>query len=347
MALTDFTEEELRDAVIAYGTARCNAFPMPDPGHVFSARYEERKKRILALAKRQRIYRRALRHVASIIIVLLVFGTVVLVSSEEARAAVRNWVINTYNKVIEFRFEHNENDHAFIICAPGFMPDGFERVSQYRSSGHAVSVYENIQTGDSIRFEYNIATEALIAEAKRQSETAELLLKDGIIEKYCVKQGRFTRVVWYDPQRELVFFADSTLDRSVLEECLRSISFRLPLYEPTWLPEGYEKADLAFYYPLVDVLYINASGDLIMYGYTDLAETSVIGIEHLEVDTGMERLVINGMEAYYSPHDEEREGGDLIIIDEENKLVFMIEAGIEKDMITKLAESIICTETDW
>ena len=106
-----FTEEELRDTVIAYGTSWCAASPMPDPGHVFSERYEA-KKSILSLAKRQKIYRRVLRNVASVLIVVLVFGLAVLVSSEEARAAVRNWIINTYKKVIEFRFEHNENDYA-------------------------------------------------------------------------------------------------------------------------------------------------------------------------------------------------------------------------------------------
>ena len=72
----------------------------------------QKKKSILSLAKRQKIYRRVLRNVASVLIVVLVFGLAVLVSSEEARAAVRNWIINTYKKVIEFRFEHNENDYA-------------------------------------------------------------------------------------------------------------------------------------------------------------------------------------------------------------------------------------------
>ena len=38
------TEEELRDTVIAYGTSWCAASPMPDPGLIFSERYETKKK---------------------------------------------------------------------------------------------------------------------------------------------------------------------------------------------------------------------------------------------------------------------------------------------------------------
>jgi len=48
---------------------------------------------------------------------------------------------------------------------------------------------------------------------------------------------------WYDADRDLAFYVESNLDSNTLILCFDVLQMRLPLYEPTWLPDGYEEVN--------------------------------------------------------------------------------------------------------
>ena len=346
MTKTVFTEEELRSAVYAYGEAWRKSCPSEDPGHVFSELYKSRKTGVLSASRKRQARLRIWQSIASVFIVLVLAFGMVLAASPTVRAAVLNWTVNVYNRIIDYRFYHNEDDHAFLICDPGSIPEGFVRTEEYHNGYYARKVYTDPDTGSYIKLEYRKPTESQIKSMEKQAASAELFLEDGVIKKYFTQKGAKYKLFWYDPQRNLVFHADSNLDKATLADCFKTINFRLPLYEPAWLPEGYEEIDRTNGFLNQMMIYM-CSNQTVVYEYSDMAEMSIVSIEHLHHETEIEHLVINGSEGYYHPHEAGREGGDLIIIDENNKLVFMIEANISRDEIIKVSESIVCTETDW
>ncbi len=260
-----------------------------------------------------------------------------------------NWTVDIYNKVAEYRFNHAEDDHAELICAPESLPEGFDRVESVRNNNYALNVYKNPETGEYIRFEYSKASEALIAEVGRQSAVAELLTGSGSIEKYCLDAGTTRRVFWYDHQRQLVFFVDSNLSSTELAGCLEKIIIRLPLYEPVWLPEGYEEIieERDIDYPGNLFVYADPAESVIAFIYYDMSELEGIAVDRLGDDLSAERLLINGNIGYYHPGNDTVPGSDLIIIDETNGLVFEINSTLSKYDIVHMAESILCTETEW
>lgn len=356
MTLT-VTDKEIEKAVDLYVEELLTSFSNTESDHVFSERYEKRKAQIIACGAKpvrradsseNRVIRPVwLRRSIAAVLTLVLSLSIAMTFSTTARAAVSNWLTETYNKLVKYVFSHNEDDHTYLICAPGSLPEGFEHVETIREDNYTLKEYKNAVTGDFLRFEYSKATEPMKAEIEKQKAGAELLAVSGSIEKYCFDAGASRRVFWYDHQRELVFFADSSLDRDILAASLDSISIRLPLYEPAWLPEGYEEAEQNTEYPSVMITYMDSnSKGMIIYCYSDMAETDLVAIDQIGKDLDFETVQINGIRAYYYSYKDE-EGGDLIWIDEETKLVFTISTSVSRDELLLFANSIKCVELDW
>ncbi len=348
MTKTIFIEEELNAAVCAYGDAWCRACPSPDPGHMFSERYLARKESILALAKTRQNRRRVLHSVASVFIVLVLSLGIIAAASPTARAAVSNWLAETYNKLVKYAFTHNEDDHAYLICAPESLPEGFECVETKKEDEYTIKVYKNAETGEYLRFEYSKATEAMKAEVEKQKAGAELLVRAGAIEKYCLDSGAARRVFWYDPQRELVFFADSSLSREALAASLKTISIRLPLYEPASLPEGYEEAERKDAYPWVSIIWQNSAEKQLKLDYQDMSEADGVYVWSGGDEVVSEPVDIGGITGTYYPSSLHEPGSGVVWIDESQNIIFIINAdALEKDDLIAFARSITCTETEW
>ena len=340
-------EQDLKKAVLAYGDAWCAAAPVFDKDHEFSERYRAQKQAILAKAAR----RKKARHIrqgfaASFAVLLLSFG-MVMAFSQDARATFINWTLNIYNGIADFQFYGAEDDRAYIICDPGRLPEGFERTSEYHKGYYARKVYEDQASGAYIRFEYRRPTDRQIQRIKERAESAELLLKDGIIEKYYTQNGSASELFWYDPQRELVFYVESNLDKAALAECFKGISFRLPLYEPTWLPDGFETVEFSLESLSCHITYVDDHGNGIVYSYYEKQNTQNIVFDYFGEDIEVKSGNIGGYYSYYSPFPDGQTGGDLLIIDDDRTLVYVIEATISFEELAKLVENIQCTETDW
>ena len=343
------TDKEIEKAVIAYAEEYLGKLSAAPDTHVFSERYEKRRAQIVAFGAspmRRSRHRRTLRSaVAAVLVLLLSLGMIVSFSAT-ARAAVLNWLKETYNNIIRYEFIHQEDDHTYVICGPAWLPEGFERTENVITDVYTLKVYENVQTGEYLRFEYDKATDPMIAEVKKQSIGAEVLIDNGSIVKYFLDSETSRRVFWYDQNRQLVFFVDSNVNRETLVESIGRVSLRLPLYEPTWLPEGYEEVERNTDYPSVDIAYIDQNYGLIVYTYSDMAETDLMTEYNLTHDLQPETVQIKELTGDYYAYGD-REGGDLFIVDEDLKLVFMLSSSLSRDEMIMVAESIVCVETDW
>ena len=357
MTLT-VTEKEIEKAVDLYVEELLTSFSGTESDHVFSERYEKRKAQIIACGAKpvlrtassgSRVIRPVwLRRSIAAVLTLVLSLSIVMTFSTTARAAVSNWLTETYNKFVKYVFSHNEDDHTYLICAPGSLPEGFEHVETIREDNYTLKEYKNAVTGDFLRFEYSKATEPMKAEIEKQKAGAELLAVSGPIEKYCLDAGASRRVFWYDHQRELVFFADSSLDRDILAASLDSISIRLPLYEPAWLPEGYEEAERNTEYPWMNIIWQNEKGDYLTLDYLDMAEADNINVWSRGDDVESETVYVAGQIGTYYPPSENDPGSVIIWIDEESHLVFLVIAdAMEQPELIDFANSIKCVELDW
>ncbi len=351
MSKSNFTELELKAAVVAYAESWRASEPMYDPNHVFSTRYEEQKQKILALGKKheQRSRFTALKRAAAVIIIIAaIFGTVMLLSPS-AYAAFRNWTINIYNKFIDFTFIHSEDDHAVIIAAPGELPDGFELAENYHSGYYTRSIYKDSENENFLQFEYRKPTEAQKKNIEKRGEKAEqVTFSNGVKAFYSASASRST-FFWYDKDRNLSFSVISNLDKETLLDCFASVSYRLPYYEPAWLPDGYKEEARFNYYPGCFINYYNGSTDtFIYYNYKDMAEYNGVTAFYIDSDIKKYELINTELRSYYYITAVNPESiSTLIWLDEENKLAFCIDAFLTKEEFVKLAENIRCVEPTW
>ena len=345
------TDKEIEKAVIAYAEEYLGKLSAAPDTHVFSERYEKRRAQIVAFGAspmRRSRRRRTLRSAVAAVLVLLLSLGMIISFSATARAAVLNWLKETYNNIIRYEFIHQEDDHTYVICDPARLPDGFERIETTRVGNHTLKVYKNAQTGEYLRFEYDKATDPMIAEVQKQSAGAEVLIHAGSIIKYCLEGGNNRRIFWYDQNRQLVFFVDSNLSREALADSIGGISLRLPLYEPTWLPEGYEEVERINVYPWVDIVWQNNEDKMLIVDYVDMSEVDSINIWSRGDEVESEAVFVAGCSGLYYPSSERDPGDGLVWIDEEKRLVFIVSSeSISKEMLIEFANSIICTEADW
>ena len=373
------TDKDIERAVKAYAEEYLSRLAQAPDGHVFSERYEKRKAQIIAngavLARRTGAFgansmrrmeafetnsmrrtsvgARNARHsglrrsIAAAVLVLAVAFGGVMAFSTTARAVVSNWLKETYSKLVKYEFAHTEDDHAYVICTPGQLPQGFERTEYARTESSTLYVYENAETGGYLRFEYSKATDALKAEIEKQSADAEILTISGSAEKYFLAAEGACRAFWYDAQRQLVFFVDSSLGSEALAVCLNTISIRLPLYEPAWLPEGYAEAERIDAYPWVSITWQNGAGEQLKLEYQDMSEADSVYVWSGGDTVASKPVEMGGPTGTYYPASTHETGSGMVWVDEEQNIIFIINAdALEEDELITFAQSVRCTETD-
>ena len=354
-----FTEEQLKKAVEEFAEELYADLPVAGPDPEFSDNYQARKRQFIAMARdsgeasgsttvsTKRRGRRVLRTVAAVLGILIISFAILMVASPKAYAAVRDWTINIYNKIVDYTFNHSEDDHAVIVCEPAGLPEGFERAETYHSGYYTRKLYKNAETGDYIRFEYRKPTKAQIANIEKRGQKAEsVTAANGV--PMCFAAGNPNELFWYDKDRNLVFYVESDLSKDSLLDCFASVNYRLPLYEPSWLPEGYGLSYEDQCYPSLLKEYIDQNNSMLNLDIYDMAEVDIVNIWSRGDDVNMEECQINKTEAKYYPATETDPGSGIVWIDEKNHLVCIFTTdSLSKEELIRFSESVQCVETEW
>lgn len=361
MSYVSFTEEQLKAAVSAYAEALIDlekAEADKSPEHEFSEHFysrmrenieRARKRKPLKLRKTRRSFWRS---AAAVIATVIIAFVAVMEFSTEARAAVLSWAVFTYDKIVHYQFSHVEDDHAFIICTPQGLPDGFERTEKYRSDYYSRNVYKNAETSEYIKFEYYKPTEKEKAKIEKTGQDAETYYVFDYYKMYYTESAGKKKVCWYDLDRNLAFCAEGNLEKETFINTFSAIDFRLPRYEATWVPEGYIVGELTDLQVMRYVDYYNDNGAVVLsFTYSDMSEMDLIwigkGTGENPDSIASETISINGCSATYYPSSSHDIGSELIWIDDHNKLVFLITGVLSREGMIRFAESITCTESEW
>ena len=182
---------------------------------------------------------------------------------------------------------------------------------------------------------------------KRAAKAEQVYTLTGV-EMNLTDSGSRRNLFWYDADRNLVYYVESSLGADDLAAAFADMQLRLPVYEPTWLPEGFEVAERRDYYPYYDIDYYDSNSDMYSYfGYFDMSEDSSMSVDRLGDDLSFEKIELPSVECYYYPPTEESQADYYIIVDETDRIIFTFVTELEKDTAIKIIESIKCTESDW
>lgn len=112
-------------------------------------------------------------------------------------------------------------------------------------------------------------------------------------------------------------------------------------YRPTWLPEGYEEGDVFETDDYCSIFYEDDKGDIVIFFYQAMDETSDIGIMILPNDeVVVETVLVQGSHGDFYIDTSGNKSSSLIWVDDNNKIAFGIDCKQPPDVILRIAESI-------
>ena len=127
--------------------------------YVFSIGFERKMKRILRREAHPTRYR-LLKMAACLILTVFLSGSVVLLVSAEARAAVFGWVRDIYESYFVYSYTGSETELPDgVVYHPGWLPDEYHAIVMSEPDGQVINVYENNE-GAFIVFTYSFNIES-------------------------------------------------------------------------------------------------------------------------------------------------------------------------------------------
>ena len=338
------SEADIKLAVHKYCQRAFSEDLAADPPFVFSREHISVMQKMLGRADRSRSIRRVIKHAAICAAAVLVILVAACAVSPKVWAAVRSWYINIISPdKLVYEFNHEENDHAFLVVRPDNLPEGFELTELDEGDGYSKQTYSNAENGEYLKLSYHWAT---VGELRK---IEKLEKKHGTVSIFMGQQAvlyterGLSKLVWYDKYPQIIYWVESSMGQDALLNIFKdSIEMHPPIYEPTWLPNGYVVDDIYIDKGTVEISYINDNtSDFIVINCGDLGETESAFVLGDNVENVL-NIDINGINAAIYCHNEGLfVGTDLVMIDETRNMVFTIETGsIDPDLVEKIARSL-------
>ena len=338
-------EKELKKAVHEVCLAMAAWDASPAVPYSFSKEYTNNLNRMLCASERRLKRKRMLLRVAACFVALLVAFAAACAISPKVWAAVRSWYVNIVSPDrLVYEFNHEENNHAFLVVRPDSLPEGFELTDIDEGDGYSNQVYKNPGTGEYLKFSYHWAT-------VRDLKTLEKFeKKHGQISIFMGQQAvsytenGLSMLCWYDKYSQICYLAESNMDQDLLVSIFKeSIEMHPPVYEPTWLPEGYVLYDSYLDAGTCEKIYHNEnSGEFIVISCVDQGESERVFVDG---DGESREVLIKGNKATVYWGEEIVHGTVLVMVDESAHIVFVIDIdAIDPDVAVKIAESLEMVE---
>lgn len=150
-----FGERELQAAAKLVAESMLEGLPDAAAcGHDFSEGFRRKMEALLRRQRRRSIRHTVWRYAAAVLLtVTLTFGAVMAVSPQ-ARAAVVQWVRTVYENSVVYRFFNPAPQGALPRYELTWLPEGFAEVDVFCDEEYYSAIYENVETGQVIIFEY-------------------------------------------------------------------------------------------------------------------------------------------------------------------------------------------------
>ena len=219
---------ELTDEMLSQCAAEASALWLaqvldPDaPPHRFSRRFERRMAALLRRQRhspRQRRARTFARRAAAVVLILLLGLGAFLAVDTEARAAVLQWVRETFSHSVIYRFPEHEAPAPVPRYTLGWVPEGFVLVdSGYdETAGECFYLYEEIDGRQSFSFDAISMFDGTIIELFNIDDPSkiEAVLINGMRGEFCPANGPmdYSGLTWFDETRQVALMVDGNISK--------------------------------------------------------------------------------------------------------------------------------------
>lgn len=161
---------------------------------------------------------RVTKKIASVFMIVLGFGFLVLMSFDEVRAACHKVVIQIYEKYILFDYKASVERKSNSIEL-GYIPDGYSETERMDNEYEMSVLYEN-QEGDSIFVFYTVELNVTID--NEHYVKSDVLINGADGNYFASLDGDFAnQLVWYD--EEGYYWILSSLDRKEILKIAKNI----------------------------------------------------------------------------------------------------------------------------
>lgn len=219
---------ELTDEMLSQCAAEASALWLaqvldPDaPPHRFSRRFERRMAALLRRQRRSPRQRRArtfARRAAAVGLVLLLSLGAFLAVDTEARAAVLQWVRETFSHAVIYRFPEHEDPAPVPRYTLGWVPEGFALVdSGYdETAGSCFYSYKDIYGRQSFSFDAISMFDGTIIELFNIDDPSkiETVLINGMRGEFCPANDSldYNNLIWFDEAHNLAMWLSGDISK--------------------------------------------------------------------------------------------------------------------------------------
>lgn len=181
-------------------------------------------------AKRQHrsIWSHIARTAAVILLVLSLSLGALMAVSPTVRAAVKNWIIETYEHSVVYRFYDKSGEHL-PNYTPTWLPEGFVLDERLKLDDWVLCTYHNATEDKWLSFDYCYVNSDMQLQIGGYDDEAapapEKCFVNGIAADYYPAGNSETNdLIWIDEEQGIVFAINSTLEKEVILHIAESIS---------------------------------------------------------------------------------------------------------------------------
>lgn len=222
----EITDEKLEEMLCACApearTLWLDSLPKDgdEPPHAFSPEFQQRMERLIqrkCRVRRSSGLGRVLRRVAVVLLTVLLGGGVFLALDGEARAAVLQWFRETTEHSALYRFSGEQEDKPLPVYTLGWVPDGFELMSEdeddfFRRLFYLDSDGERFFVFDTYAMRDAVQLEVLAVEDTSRMESLTILGLHG--EFYPADDvSDMSSLLIFDDEHATVLSIDSNLEK--------------------------------------------------------------------------------------------------------------------------------------
>ena len=205
--------------------------------------------------------------------------------------------------------------------------------------------------GDVMLFNYsymtnNISLELFDADGLSDPQTISV---NGLNASFYPAGGtsQTNNLIWIDELHNIIFSVNSGLGKDIMLRIAESVALEtqaqpaLPLYAPTWVPEGCRLTEDYVSTNRRTMYYENDSTeDCVSFDYFFMDEGTLIELQDSEGISEPEHFAINGMAAEFYSANENSAENNLIWFDETKGIAFTLYSGLSKADMFRIAESV-------
>lgn len=196
--------------------------------HEFSEAHEQKMNKLLSKQARKRKVRGVLRYAVAACLVLLLTGSILIISSKDLRASklsvdIIEWLEEFFSAEKGEIIKRTEDDVLFSEEQIGYLPEGFEKVAEGVSFN---AIYFKYEDGDGEKLHVSVVRDKALLQIDSK-ETIYEVSKNELGYEYTYtysEESKTSRVVWMS-KNSLYYYISSTLPREEVEKIMNNISY--------------------------------------------------------------------------------------------------------------------------